>query len=256
MRTRVIVFANQKGGVGKSTTAANLWKRLNQTGHRTLLLDMDPQGHATVQAGLDPDSQDYTIYDVLHNATRPAYYAITAPRPEEDVIPANLDLAAAEIELSSKIGRETLLTQALAAVIADEQYEFILIDTPPNTGLLTLNALGAATEVIAPVTAEVLPLRGLSKLQETIHLMQPINPACRLTGIVATRVDNRNNLSGAIVDELRREFGPLVLQTTIPINVDLAEAPAAGQTIFDYAPTSKGAQAYSDLAEELINGEV
>lgn len=256
MPKRVIAVASQKGGVGKTTTAVNMAAELQRLGHSTLLVDLDSQAHATMHLGIVPDNLDYTVYDVLHNPTRGGGFALVRMPPlfnRPDLLPANIELAGADIDLANKVARETLLRQALAPLLAS--YEFIILDTPPNLGLLTLNALGMATEVLVPVATEYLPMKGLALIQNTITLMQSVNPALHLAGILCTQVDLRRNLDKAVLADLRQSFGPLVYETTIPIDVKLAEAPAAGQTIFEYAPESRGARAYEALTMEVYNGK-
>ncbi len=254
MPTRTIVVASQKGGVGKTTTAVNLAVQLARLGYETLLIDLDPQAHATLHLGIAPQDLQWTVYDVLHNPDRGAEFAIMRGAAGTlDLLPANIELAGADVDLVSKIGRESLLRMAMRDLV--NRYAFIIIDTPPNLGLLTLNALGLATEVLVPVTTEFLPMKGLALIQNTIGMMTRINPALRLGGIVCTQVDCRRNLDKAVMEDLRTSFPTLVYHTHIPVDVKLAEAPAAGQPIFTYAPRSAGAAAYSALTEELINAQ-
>lgn len=253
MPQKTIAFANQKGGVAKTTTCLNLGAALAARGRRVLLVDLDPQANLTLGLGRDPYKQQYTTYDVLLNADRSAEFAVTSAGDNLDLIPATIDMAAAELELAGKIGRELLLREALAQL--RESYDYILIDPPPSLGLFTLNALVAASEVIIPLQVHIYALRGVAQLQQTIKLVQKLNPQLRIGGIVCTMVDRRNNLSQVVEDEIREKFGALVYQTVIPANIKLAEAPASGTSILAYDPASAGAKAYVALAEEVDRGE-
>lgn len=249
---RVLALANQKGGVAKTTTCLNLGAALAAQGRRVLLVDLDPQANLTLGLGLDPYGQRHTSYEVLLNPERGAGFAIQPVSAGLDLIPATLDMAAAELELAGKIGRETLMREALVPL--RDQYDYILLDPPPSLGLFTLNALVAADEVLIPLQVHIYALRGLAQLQKTVRLVQKLNPALRIGGIVCTMVDRRNNLSVAVEREIREKFGALVHETVIPHNIRLAEAPASGTPIATYDPASAGAKAYAALAEEVDRG--
>jgi len=253
MPTRTIALANQKGGVAKTTTCLNLGAALVKRGRRVLLVDLDPQANLTLGLGLDPYQQQATTYEVLLNADKGAGFAVQSIGEGLDLIPATIDMAAAELELAGKIGRETLLREALAPL--SDRYDYILIDPPPSLGLFTLNALVAASEVVIPLQVHVYALKGVAQLQQTIKLVQKLNPSLQISGVVCTMVDRRNNLSRVVEQQIRETFGQLVFETIIPTNITLAEAPASGQSIIDYAPTSAGALAYSALAEELDHAQ-
>lgn len=253
-RARVIALANQKGGVGKTTTGINLAEALRQLGARVLFIDIDPQANGTMGLGLDPYAQEYTIYEVLLNPERGAGFAVQTVGEGLDIIPSTLDLSAAELELAGKIGRETLLREAVEPLL--DQYDYILIDPPPSLGLFTLNALVAAQEVLIPLQVHIYALKGLAQLQRTIGLVQKLNPTLHIGGVVCTWTDNRNNLSRSVERQVREKLGALVYRTTIPVNVRLAEAPASGTPIQAYDATSSGARAYRALAEEVHNAPV
>lgn len=250
---RIIALANQKGGVAKTTTCLNLGAALAARGRRVLLVDLDPQANLTLGLGFDPYQQQTTTYEVLLNPEKGAGFAIRQVSERLDLIPATIDMAAAELELAGKIGRETLLREALVPLRG--AYDYILIDPPPSLGLFTLNALVAATEVVIPLQVHIYALRGMQQLQQTIHLVQKLNPQLQITGIVCTMVDRRNNLSVAVENEIRQKFPELVYETVIPQNVRLAEAPASGSSILDYDANSAGAKAYTALAEEVDRAE-
>ncbi|NJK81687.1 MAG: ParA family protein [Chloroflexaceae bacterium] len=247
--TRIIALANQKGGVGKTTTTQNLGAALAQRGRRVLLIDLDPQSNLTMGWGLNPNEQANTSYEVLLNPEQGAGFAVQPIRDHIDLIPATLDMAAAELELAGKIGRETLLRKALAPIRA--AYDYILIDPPPSLGLCTLNALAAATEVLIPLQTEVYALKGMAQLQHTIVLMQEINPLLEIGGILCTMADRRQRMVQTIEDHIRERYGDLVYQAVIPENVKLKEAPVTGQPVLETDPTSAGALAYIELAQEV-----
>ncbi len=248
---RTIALANQKGGVGKTTTAVNLSAALVQRGRRVLVVDSDPQSNATLGLGVDPYAEQVTTYDVLLNPRQGAQRAVQQTASGVDLIPATIHMAAAELELAGRVGRETILREALAPLRA--QYDFIFIDSPPSLSLFTLNALSAADEVIVPLQVHIYALKGFEQLQQVIALVQEkINPQLRIGGVLCTMVDKRNRLSGAIEEEIRGVEGLHVFRATIPQNIRLTEAPGAGQPIGLYDPPgSAGAKAYAALAEEV-----
>lgn len=252
-QARVIALANQKGGVAKTTTTINLGAGLVALGQRVLIVDIDPQANTTMGLGFDPYSQQYTIYDVLLNPERGAGFAVQPAPGGLAAIPATLDLAAAELELAGKIGRETLLREALLPLLGD--YDYILIDPPPSLGLFTLNALAAAQEVVIPLQVHIYALKGMAQLQKTVGLVQKINPGLRITGVVCTMVDKRNTLARQVEETIRAKLGDLVFTTTIPLNTRLAEAPASGTPIQIYDANSSGARAYTALAKEVHHAQ-
>jgi chromosome partitioning protein len=247
---RVMALTNQKGGVGKTTTAVNLAVELATRGEQVLLIDADPQANATRHLGLNPYQLERSLYDVMHNPGQGAGLAIVTVGERLDLLPATLDMAALERELNSVFERERILKRALGPVLG--RYTYILIDCPPALGLLTLNALMAATEVLIPLQVEPFAVHGMAQLQETIDIVQSGNPALRIGGVVCTMYDSRNNLSEAIERAVRDQFGADVYTTVIPRNVALSEASGAGQPIQAYDSSSRGAGAYRALAEEVI----
>ena len=252
MTVRIFAFANQKGGVGKTTTAVNLGAYLAQAGRSVLLVDNDPQGNATTSLGIDPRGLSVSLYDVLIERT-PIQEAITlTDRVGLDLAPASVDLAGAEVEMAGLLARENLLTRALAAV--SHKYDYILIDDPPSLGLLTINGLTAASHgVIIPVQCEYLALEGLSMLLNTLRQVREVlNARLHVAGVVLTMYDGRTNLSQQVVSEVQSHFPNEIFQTIIPRNVRLSEAPSYGQTILSYAPASAGALAYQALAGEFM----
>ncbi len=246
----VLAIVNQKGGVGKTTTAVNLSVELAALGERVLLIDADPQANAAMHFGLNPYSLEYTIYDVLHNPSKNASFAIHEVRPGLDLLPSTLDLSAVEWELASVFERERILRKALAPVLPS--YNYILIDCPPALSLLTFNALMAATEVLIPLQVEPFAVRGLGQLQQTIEIVRSGNPDLEIGGVVCTMFDARNSLCTAIEAEIRAQFGSLVYNTVIPRNVALSEAAGAGKPIDSYDARSRGANAYRALAQEVV----
>ena len=250
--TRIIALANQKGGVGKTTSAVNLGAALANHGARTLIVDIDPQGNASSGLGLVDRDGIPTVYDVLIRGL-PAFRAIKKDvgRPGLDILPANRDLAGAEIELVGVRDRETILRDALAPVA--QEYDFILVDCPPSLGLLTLNTLAAADSVLIPIQCEFYALEGLTQLLNTIRLVQRnLNPTLTIEGVLLTMYDTRLNLSRQVAAEARKYFGSRVYETMIPRNVRLAEAPSFGRPIVDYDPDSVGARRYMALAKEVL----
>jgi chromosome partitioning protein len=246
--TRVIAFANQKGGVAKTTTTLNLGVAFSELGHRVLLIDLDPQGNLTMSQGLNPDVIERSMFDVLVHKV-PISEIIE--KREVDLAVASIDLAGAELALSSLIGRERSLEKALAEVRGS--YDFVLVDTPPSLGLLTINAFVAATGVIVPVQCEYLSLRGLVQLENTLAMVREnLNPHVAVEGIVATMFDARTLHSREAIEILEENFGDLVFKTRIRKTVRYAEAPVKGFSVLKYDPTGAAAEAYRQLAREVV----
>jgi chromosome partitioning protein len=247
---KVIAFANQKGGVAKTTTTLNLGVALVEEGFRVLAVDLDPQGNLTMSQGWNPDEIERSIFDVLVHRL-PITEIIR--KGELDVAVSSIDLASAELSLSSMIGRERALEKALLPV--RESYDYILIDTPPSLGLLTINALVAASGVIVPVQCEYLSLRGLVQLENTLSMIREnLNPEVSIEGILPTMYDKRLLHSKEAVEILRENFGDLVLNTKIRKTIRYAEAPVKGQSVLKYDPTGEAAEMYRDLAKEVLDG--
>jgi chromosome partitioning protein len=248
---RIIAIANQKGGVGKSTTAVSLGAALADLGYRVLVLDLDPQGNASTGMGIRHEAREVTVYDVVVAEAAIDEAIVATPVARLDAVPSTIDLAGAEIELVSQFSRESRLKRALEPV-REGRYDYILLDCPPSLGLLTVNALTAAEELIVPIQCEYYALEGLGQLLRNVSLVQQnINQGLRLTGIVMTMFDPRTKLSEQVVAEVRRFFGELVYDVIIPRTVRLSEAPGFGQPITLYDPRSKGAEAYRELAREV-----
>jgi chromosome partitioning protein len=247
----VIAFANQKGGVAKTTTTLNLAVAFAESGHRVLCIDLDPQGNLTMSQGIDPDKVEKSLYDVLVN-DMPISEIIQ--HREIDIAVSSIDLAGAEIAMSTKIGRERSLEKALKEVSAD--YDFVCIDTPPSLGLLTINALTAASKVIVPVQCEYLSMRGLVQLQNTLKMIQEnLNPDVRIEGILPTMLDSRTVHAKEAVEILEENFGDLVFRSRIRKAIKFAEAPVKGASVLKYDPQSNAAGYYRDLAEEVLANE-
>jgi chromosome partitioning protein len=246
----IVAFANQKGGVGKTTTAVNSAVSLAQRGYRVLIVDSDPQGNATSSLGVDKLTVGHSIYDVLVDAL-PLSDAIDATdRPGLDLVAATPMLAGAEIELVATGGRETRLREALAELLP--RYDVVLIDCPPSLGLLTVNALTAARSVVVPIQCEFLALEGLGQLMTTVdRVKRGLNPSLDVAGVLMTMFDARTRLSAHVVDEVRRYFPHRMFGTVVPRSVRLAEAPSYGQAIVEYDPSSRGAEAYEAFVNEL-----
>ncbi|HSA90786.1 MAG TPA: ParA family protein [Burkholderiales bacterium] len=251
----LLAVVNQKGGVGKTTTTVNLAAALAQAGRRVLLVDMDPQGNATMGSGVDKRTLPRTVYHALLGLGELSGIRVRAERGGYDLVPANRDLAGAEVELVELPARETRLKSALERVAAD--YDYILIDCPPSLSLLTVNALAAAQRVLIPMQCEYYALEGLSDLIGTIKRVRAnLNPALEIAGLLRTMYDPRNTLSQQVSRELEAHFGDKVFRTLVPRNVRLAEAPSYGMPAVLWDPESKGAQAYIALAGEVLEREV
>ena len=247
---QTIACANQKGGVGKTTTVVNLGSYLALFGERVLIIDFDPQGNATSGLGFDRNSIERSIYDAIVDGVSLRELTLPGPVDELDVVPSTIALAGAEVELAPIEGRERRLSRLLAEVEAD--YDYILIDCPPSLGLLTVNALTAADSVLIPLQCEYYALEGLTQLLATLDLIRDhLNPELDIKGVVLTMFDARTKLSADVANEVRRHLGDHVFKTVIPRNVRLSEAPSHGQPISRYAPDSTGALAYAALTNEL-----
>jgi chromosome partitioning protein len=251
--SRVIAIANQKGGVGKTTTAINLGAALAVAERRTLIVDMDPQGNATSGMGIDRSRLKRSVYDLLmEEATVGEVRVERVHFPRLDVLPSSQDLVGSEVELVDRPGRELILRGALAAVRDD--YEYVLLDCPPSLGLLTLNTLAAADTVLIPIQCEFYALEGLSQLLNTVRVVQQnLNPRLQVEGVLLTMYDQRLNLSRQVAEEAKEYFGSRVFESVIPRNVRLAEAPSFGKPILLYDVLSAGAQSYLALAREVIS---
>ncbi len=247
---QVIALANQKGGVAKTTTALNLAVAFQEMGHRVLAVDLDPQGNLTMSQGMNPDSVERSMFDVLVHGV-PIEEVIQ--RAEVDLAVSSIDLAGAELALSSMIGRERALQKALLPV--RNEYDYILVDTPPSLGLLTINALTAADSVIVPVQCEYLSLRGLVQLEGTMSMIREnLNPSVEIRGILPTMFDSRTLHAREAIEMLKENFGDLVFDTRIRKTVRYAEAPVQGVSVLKYDPSGQAAEAYRQLAKEVLNG--
>ncbi len=251
---RIIAVANQKGGVGKTTTAVNLSACLAQEGKRVLLLDIDPQGNATSGIGLEKRRVKVCIYDALINEMPLKNIIQRTEYPGVDVVPATIQLAGAEIELVPTLSREVRLRRILDGIRSE--YDYVIIDCPPSLGLLTINALTAADTVLIPIQCEYYALEGLSQLNKTVQLVQKhLNSNLRFEGVLLTMFDSRTNLSTQVAEEVREHFGDKVFKAVIPRNVRLSEAPSHGQPIIFYDARSKGAEVYQELAKEVMEND-
>lgn len=249
---KTIVIANQKGGVGKTTTAINLAACLAERSKKTLLIDVDPQGNATSGLGIDKTRVERSLYTVLIEDTPVEEVIIPSPEPGLDILPSSMDLAGAEVEMVPMIAREKILDGAMAGI--RDKYDYIILDSPPSLGLLTLNALAAADQVLVPIQCEFYALEGLTQLLKTITIIKKqINPKLKIS-VVLTMFDSRTNLSVQVVEEVVKHFSDRVHKVVIPRNVRLGEAPSHGLPITKYDAKCIGAVAYTQLADEIIKG--
>lgn len=256
-QTRVIVVVNQKGGVGKTTTSVNLAAALAMGGLRVLLVDVDPQGNASTALGVDHRQGVRGTYEVIIDQDAMAWHVVTSPEaPLLTVLPASIDLAAAEIELVGIAGREHRLLDALTTYLAEAPQDYVILDCPPSLGLLTLNALVAAKEILIPIQCEYYALEGVSQLVRTIDLVKGnLNETLKVSTVILTMYDARTRLSSQVADEVRRHFPTETLQSAIPRSVRISEAPSYGQTVMSYSPGSPGADAYAAAAAEIAHHE-
>ncbi|MBX0330440.1 AAA family ATPase [Oscillochloris sp. ZM17-4] len=251
---RILALANQKGGVGKTTTAVNLAGELVRRGQRVLLVDSDPQGNATTSLGISKRDLRATTYDLLMETADPASAILSSGRERLDLIAADEDLAGAAVELVGAERRERRLGGALLQISA--AYDHVIIDCPPSLGLLTLNALSAAHSVLIPLQCEYLALEGLAQLKGTLERVRDgLNPSLRILGVVMTMYDGRTNLAQQVVEEVQRHFPRLICRTLIPRSVRISEAPSYGKLIAEYDPLGRSAQAYAALADEVLQRE-
>jgi len=250
-RTTILAIVNQKGGVGKTTTAINLGAALTELGHPVLLVDLDPQANSTSGLGLDPSRARATVYQLLAGEADIAEVMVETAVPKLSLVPSHIDLAGAEIELASLDERETRLSKAIESI--PDGIECVIIDCPPSLGLLTLNALTAATSMLIPTQCEYFALEGLRHLLYTHQLVRSrLNPKLEIAGILMTQFDGRTTLSWDVLEEVRRSYPTHVLKTLIPRNVRISEAPSHGKPVIQYDPSSRGAAAYRALAKELL----
>ena len=251
INTRIISIINQKGGVGKSTTAVNLAAALGELGYKVLVVDFDPQGNTTSGFGIEKEQLENCVYDaLLHDVPAEGIIQDTECK-KVFVVPATIQLAGAEIELVSTMARETRLKDLLESIVDD--FDFIFIDCPPSLGLLTINALTAADSVLIPIQCEYYALEGVTKLLESMRMVKGrINKKLDTFGVLLTMHDSRTSLSNQVVEEVKNYFGDKAFDTVIPRSVKVSEAPSFGMPVVTYAPTNKGAQAYMDLAKEVI----
>ena len=250
---KIIAIANQKGGVGKTTTAVNLAACLAAMHYKTLLVDLDPQGNATSGVGIKPENIRSNIYDLMSGEATLAEATMPTEHEYLSVVPATTDLAGAEVELVDMDGRERVLADVLRE---NSDVAYVIIDCPPSLGLLTINALNAADTILVPIQAEYYALEGLARLLDTVDMVrQQLNPRLQIEGLILTMHDGRNNLSHQVENEVREHFADKTFETVIPRNVRLSEAPSFGQPIIDYDMTSRGARSYMAMAKEFIERE-
>lgn len=251
---KIIAICNQKGGTGKTTTSVNLSHALSQKNKKVLLVDTDPQGNATSGVGVNKNIIEKSVYDVLLNKLTAKEALISQVYPNLDVIPCNINLTGAEIELVGALSRETRLRKALNAI--KEEYDFIFIDSPPSLGLLTLNALVASDSIIIPIQCEFYALEGVSQLLQTINLIKDgLNPGLEIEGVLLTMADFRTNLTSEVIKEIKSYFKEKVYESVIPRNIKLSEAPSHGKPIIIYDGNSIGSKKYIELSEELLRKE-